>query len=212
MQCVRNAQNTFFNPPRAGAPQIYEVFVRKFGFVFIAAAVLFASACSGSESGGSSGQEDAKMTTEGWLEIAIPDGWETSGTAADGTWSVEGWSSAWMADLEDEEAGLLLLNGEYGTDGAAMAASRIVSDTYFGAFPGFATDGASWIEPEKDGDPRIRRVNFVYDSEATGTGTGVIWALEDSQREKTAIAVIKGADLSESIISGIENSLDLNTD
>jgi len=186
--------------------------VRKVGIAFLTAALLFTAACGGaddSKNGEGAEVGSANLTKEGWLEFAVPAGWESSDSAADDTWSVEGWTTAWMADLEDEEAGLLLVNGEYGPDGAAVAAGRLVSDTYFGGFPGFVSDGARWIEPEDEDGPRIRRVDFTYKSADDQTGSGVIWAVEDA-KYRTTVAAVKGADLSESVITEIEESLDFD--
>jgi len=140
------------------------------------------------------------------VRLVVPQGWHKTDVDSD-DWSVEGWKQKWHADPADPEAGVLLVNGQYGEHGAGMAVSRLVSDTYFGAFPGFIPDGQDWIEPDVEDGPRIRLVEFNYENETNGKGKGVIWAIEDADFN-TGVVMVRGSEIDADLITEIQDSIE----
>jgi len=183
--------------------------MRALGAVLITSMLIFAAACSNQADPSddpSPIDEVPAAVTDGHVRFLVPQDWHETAVDSD-DWSVEGWSQKWHADPAEPEAGILLVNGNYGEDGAAMAIARLVSDTYFGAFPGFIPDGEEWIEPEVEGGSRVRLVDFHYENEINGTGKGVIWAIEDADFN-TGVVMMRGTEIDADLITEIRDSIE----
>lgn len=160
----------------------------------ITLALLLITACSSSAPTTENSKDPAPAT-----ETFLPDGWQTTETTF-GNWAAEGWTETY-APAKDATQGVLLIHRAHSSDGAAMIAANLVSDTYFGNFPGFKNGSATWIEGKQD-HIRIRKVPFTYPD-----GEGIIYAIENTTTWDATALLIAGPKLDAQHVTKIEQTL-----